>query len=195
MLGPGGGGPLPNFCTRVCQHGLWNCTLSVAIFLLVHMTRGHWPWSRVTIKNLEIKVAFLLGKSVPGVDDSVTSHGFWGTLYSVILHSVSVVTHLSQGRIANLQLNSPFIALQLTSYCVIALCQQILSRQDSASCWLFDKPANIKRPDVDIEGACLRRMEISQLNWRGQQSGNCFPPLVTYCILDCTARARIIRVQ
>ena len=28
------------------------------------MTRGHWPWSRVTMKNREIKVAFLLGKSV-----------------------------------------------------------------------------------------------------------------------------------
>ncbi len=25
---------------------------------------GHCPWSRVTINNLEIKVAFLLGKSV-----------------------------------------------------------------------------------------------------------------------------------
>ena len=33
-------------------------------FPLVHVTRGHWPWSRVTMKNLDIKVAFLLGKSV-----------------------------------------------------------------------------------------------------------------------------------
>ena len=31
---------------------------------LLHMTGDHWPWSRVNIKNLEIKVTFLLGKSV-----------------------------------------------------------------------------------------------------------------------------------
>ncbi len=31
---------------------------------LVHITRGHWPWSRDTIKSPEIKVAFLLKKSV-----------------------------------------------------------------------------------------------------------------------------------
>ncbi len=36
----------------------------ICAFPLVHMTRGHWLWSRVTKKNLEIKVAFLLGKSV-----------------------------------------------------------------------------------------------------------------------------------
>ncbi len=40
------------------------CLLLPGGFSLVHMTRGHWPWSRVTMKNLEIKVAFLLGKSV-----------------------------------------------------------------------------------------------------------------------------------
>ncbi len=28
----GGGGHLPNFYTRVCQRGLRNCTLSLAIF-------------------------------------------------------------------------------------------------------------------------------------------------------------------
>ena len=26
------GGHLPNFCTRMCQHSLRNCTLSLAIF-------------------------------------------------------------------------------------------------------------------------------------------------------------------
>ncbi len=31
--GPGGGGHLPNFCTRVCQRGFRNCTLSLAFFL------------------------------------------------------------------------------------------------------------------------------------------------------------------
>ncbi len=45
--------------------GQW--TLDQMLFLpgafpLVHMTRGHWPWSRVTIKIWELK--FLLGKSV-----------------------------------------------------------------------------------------------------------------------------------
>ncbi len=42
--------------------GQWS--LGQMSFPLVDMTWGHWPWSRVTIKNLEIKVAFLLGKSV-----------------------------------------------------------------------------------------------------------------------------------
>ena len=42
--------------------GQW--TLGQMSFPLVDMTWGHWPWSRVTIKNPEIKVAFLLGKSV-----------------------------------------------------------------------------------------------------------------------------------
>ncbi len=42
--------------------GQW--TLGQISFPLVHMTRGHWPCSRVTMKNLEIKVAFLLVKGV-----------------------------------------------------------------------------------------------------------------------------------
>ena len=33
-------------------------------FPLVDMTWRHWPWSRVTMKYLEIKVPFLFGKSV-----------------------------------------------------------------------------------------------------------------------------------
>ncbi len=34
------------------------------LFSLLHMTWGNWPWSRVNRKNLEIKVVFLLGKSL-----------------------------------------------------------------------------------------------------------------------------------
>ncbi len=30
------------------------CLLLPGAFPLVHMTRGHWPWFRVTMKNLEI---------------------------------------------------------------------------------------------------------------------------------------------
>ena len=40
------------------------CLLLPGAFPLVDMIRGHWPWSRATIKNLEIKLAFLMGKSV-----------------------------------------------------------------------------------------------------------------------------------
>ena len=40
------------------------CLLLPEAFPMVDMTRGHWPWSRVIIKNLKIKVAFLLGKRV-----------------------------------------------------------------------------------------------------------------------------------
>ena len=40
------------------------CLLLPGAFPLMDMTWGHWPWSRVTIKILEIKVTFLLGKSV-----------------------------------------------------------------------------------------------------------------------------------
>ncbi len=32
------------------------------LVFLVEITWGHWPWSRVTIKNQEIKVASILGK-------------------------------------------------------------------------------------------------------------------------------------
>ncbi len=59
------------FGKSVCQK-IWGyiffdgifCLLLQGAFPLVHKTHGHWPWSRVTMKNLEIKVAFLLGKSV-----------------------------------------------------------------------------------------------------------------------------------
>ena len=48
-------------------------------FPLVEMTWGHWPWSRVTIKDLEIKVAFLLGKSVkvPRKDIKMLKKSSW----------------------------------------------------------------------------------------------------------------------
>ncbi len=42
--------------------GRW--TLGQMSFPVMDMTWGHWPWSMVTMKNKEIKVAFLLGKSV-----------------------------------------------------------------------------------------------------------------------------------
>ncbi len=40
------------------------CLLLPEVFHLVNMNQGHWPWSRVILKNLDIKVAFLLGESV-----------------------------------------------------------------------------------------------------------------------------------
>ncbi len=38
--------------------------ISTGAFPLVNMTWGHSPWSRVTIKSKDVKLAFLLGKSV-----------------------------------------------------------------------------------------------------------------------------------
>ncbi len=51
------------------------CLLLQGAFPLVDMSWGHWPWSRVTIKNLEIKVAFLLGKSVHHTIKSIATVG------------------------------------------------------------------------------------------------------------------------